>query len=152
MAEKNNKLITLFTIGFTKKNAKTFFETLRDAGVKKLIDIRLNNKSQLAGFTKQDDLKYFLKKILDIEYIHVLEFAPTDDILTAYKKKEIDWTEYEKRFNNLIKERKIENIFIPSELNRWCLMCSEPLPNKCHRRLVAEYLKNKLSSITLQHL
>lgn len=152
MAQKNNNLITLFTIGFTKKNAKTFFETLRDVGVKKLIDIRLNNKSQLAGFTKQDDLKYFLKKILNIEYIHVLEFAPTDDILTAYKKKEIDWQEYEERFNSLIIQRKIENVLNLSDLDGSCLLCSEPKPEKCHRRLVAEYLKHRYSNINIKHI
>lgn len=97
--------INLFTIGFTKKNAETFFGKLGKAGVEKIIDIRLNNVSQLAGFAKKDDLIYFLKKICDCNYMHEPLLAPTKEILDGYKKKEIGWPEYQKRFNDLLKTR-----------------------------------------------
>lgn len=143
---------TLFTIGFTKKNARTFFEMLKQFGIKRIIDIRLNNESQLAGFTKKDDLEYFLKTIVDIEYSHRSEFAPTKDILDSYKKKKITWSEYEQRFLSLLKQRNVENFIIHAELDKACLLCSEPKSDMCHRRLVAEYLKDKFGNIEIRHL
>lgn len=142
----------LFTIGFTKKNAKTFFTKLRNARVVRLIDIRLNNVSQLAGFAKRDDLIFFLKELCDCDYKHIPSFAPTKEILDAYKKNEIGWDEYVKRFSRLIIERKIENKITAEELNNACFLCSEPTPELCHRRLVAEYLKEKLGNIEIKHL
>lgn len=142
----------LFTIGFTKKNAQTFFSKLRNAGVTRLIDIRLNNVSQLAGFAKRDDLIFFLKELCDCDYKHMPNFAPTKEILDAYKKKEIDWEEYVKRFSKLIVEREIEDKIEAEELNNACLLCSEPTPEQCHRRLVAEYLKEKLDVTEIKHL
>ena len=142
----------LYTIGFTKKSAKVFFSKLRDAGVTKLVDIRLNNVSQLAGFAKRDDLIFFLKELCDCGYIHIPDFAPTKEILDAYKKKQIDWNEYVRRFSKLIKERKIEKKITSEELNNACFLCSEPTPEQCHRRLVAEYLKEKLGGIEIKHL
>lgn len=144
--------INLFTIGFTKKNAETFFGKLGKAGVEKIIDIRLNNVSQLAGFAKKDDLIYFLKKICDCNYMHEPLLAPTKEILDGYKKKEIGWPEYQKRFNDLLKTRKAHTLVSSSELHMACLLCSEPTPDKCHRRLVAEYLKNHFDNIEIQHL
>ena len=110
--------VDLFTIGFTQKKAEQFFETLIKSGVKRVIDTRLNNVSQLAGFAKKPDLAYFLQKIGGIEYIHILDLAPTKDILDAYKKKEITWDSYEQKFNQLIKQRKIEKAFssLPDEI------------------------------------
>lgn len=142
----------LYTIGFTKKNAQTFFSKLRKAGVLKLIDIRLNNVSQLAGFAKRDDLIFFLKEICNCEYRHIPNFAPTKEILDAYKKKQIDWEEYERRFSKLINDRKIENLITAEYLNNSCFLCSEPTPDKCHRRLIAEYFKEKLGNIEIKHL
>lgn len=142
----------LFTIGFTKKNAEKFFTILRDAGVKRLIDVRLNNVSQLAGFAKRDDLAFFLKELCNCDYKHMPNFAPTKEILNAYKKKEIDWDEYVKRFSKLIVERKLENKITTKELSNACFLCSEPTPEQCHRRLVAEYLKEKLGNIEIKHL
>ena len=144
--------IKLFTIGFTKKNAETFFGKLIKSGVEKLIDIRLNNVSQLAGFTKKDDLIYFLKKICDCDYIYKPLLAPTKEILDAYRKKEITWTEYEKRFNDLLIDRKAHTLLSSSELHMACLLCSEPTPDKCHRRLVAEFFKNCFENIEIIHL
>ena len=142
----------LFTIGFTKKNAQTFFSKLRNAGVTKLIDIRLNNVSQLAGFAKRDDLIFFLRELCDCDYKHLPNFAPTKEILDAYKKKEIDWNEYVRRFSKLIKDRKIEGKIKDEELHNACLLCSEPTPEQCHRRLVAEYLREKFGNIEIIHL
>ncbi|MCK4468013.1 MAG: DUF488 domain-containing protein [Desulfobacterales bacterium] len=144
--------MNLFTIGFTKKNAETFFGKLGKAGVEKIIDIRLNNVSQLAGFAKKDDLIYFLKKICGCNYMHEPLLAPTKEILDGYKKKEIDWPEYQKRFNDLLKTRKAHTLVSSSELHMACLLCSEPTPDKCHRRLVAEYLKSHFDNIEIQHL
>ena len=144
--------INLYTIGFTKKNAKTFFTKLKIVGVIRLFDIRLNNISQLAGFAKKDDLIYFLREICNCDYRHFPDFAPTNEILDAYKKNQIDWHEYVCRFSKLIEYRKIENKISMEELNNSCLLCSEPTPEHCHRRLVAEYLKEKLGDIEIQHL
>ena len=144
--------INVFTIGFTKKNAETFFRKLEKDGVKKIIDIRLNNTSQLAGFAKKDDLVYFLKELCNCGYRHEPLLAPTKDILDGYKKKKIDWSEYEKRFKDLLKERNAHTLVSSSELHKACLLCSEPTPEKCHRRLVAEYLKSHLKNIKILHL
>ena len=145
--------VNLFTIGFTQKKAEQFFETLIKAGVKRVIDTRLNNVSQLAGFAKKNDLEYFLRKIGEIEYIHILDLAPTKDILEEYKKKQISWALYEKRFNQLITERQIEKKVNSDLLDEACLLCSEAKPHNCHRRLVAEYLQNKLNTpIKIHHL
>lgn len=146
------KSINLFTIGFTKKTAEEFFTLLSKAGVKRIIDTRLNNVSQLAGFAKRKDLAYFLKEIGDIDYIHLLDLAPTKDILDNYKKKKGDWETYEKSFLDLMKKRQIEKKISPEILDNSCLLCSEAKPHNCHRRLVAEYLKNKLGNINISHL
>lgn len=144
--------IDLFTIGFTKKNAEHFFETLLKAGVRQVIDTRLNNVSQLAGFTKRADLEYFLQKIGNIGYIHILDLAPTKEILDNYKKNGIDWETYEKKFLQLMTERKIEQKISPEILDGGCLLCSEPTPHHCHRRLVAEYLNEKWGNVKIRHL
>ena len=142
----------LYTIGFTQKGAETFFNILKSAGVTKIIDIRLNNNSQIAGFAKRDDLAYFLKEICNCEYVHVTDFAPTEEIFTAYKKEGCGWNEMEKRFTKLMNDRKIENIFTAEELHNACLLCSENSPQYCHRRLVALYLREKLGDIEIRHL
>ena len=148
-----NEQVNLFTIGFTQKNAEQFFETLIKAGVKRVIDTRLNNVSQLAGFAKKSDLQYFLQKIGGIEYIHILDLAPTKDILDAYKKKEISWDSYEQKFNQLITQRQIERKLSIDIIDKSCLLCSELKPHNCHRRLVAEYLQINLEkNIKIHHL
>lgn len=144
--------IDLYTIGFTKKNAQQFFDTLIKSGVKRVIDTRLNNVSQLAGFAKRDDLKYFLQKIGNIEYTHLLELAPTKNILDAYKKDKGDWEIYEKKFLQLMRDRKIEEQLSPDIVNGGCLLCSEAKPHHCHRRLVAEYLNEKWGNVKICHL
>lgn len=144
--------MNLFTIGFTQKSAQKFFETLRDAGVKRVIDTRLNNVSQLAGFAKKADLEYFLKFIGGIEYVHILDLAPTQDILDEYKKNKGDWAVYEQKFLQLIASRQIEKKVSPSQIDGACLLCSEAKPHNCHRRLVAEYLSKKWGNIQICHL
>lgn len=147
------KHIEIFTIGFTKKKAEYFFEKLKKAGVMRIVDVRLNNVSQLAGFAKKDDLVYFLKEIGSIDYVHLPELAPTKDILDAYKKHKGDWVIYEQKFIELMEERRIEDKIPKEVINEGCLLCSEDKPHYCHRRLVAEYLKDKwCEDIEIKHL
>ena len=143
----------IYTIGFTQKSAAEFFETLKRAGIRRVIDVRLNNTSQLAGFTKRNDLEYFLEQICQAAYDHQPELSPTKEILDGYKKKEIPWEEYEVRFVALLAERQAEKTVdkrlfeVPT-----VLLCSEPTPEHCHRRLVAEYLAGKWADVTIVHL
>ncbi|MCC3413787.1 MAG: DUF488 domain-containing protein [Microcoleus sp. PH2017_29_MFU_D_A] len=146
------KAINLFTIGFTQKSAEQFFDTLIKAGVRRVIDTRLNNVSQLAGFAKRKDLEYFLRTIGNIKYVHILDLAPTQDILDDYKKKKGDWDVYEQQFLQLIRDRQIEQKISPDILDCGCLLCSEPQPHNCHRRLVAEYLNDKWQNVKISHL
>src|SRR5258708_19037976 len=141
----------VFTIGFTKKPAREFFAKLRRPGLARLIDVRLNNVSQLAGFSKRDDLLFFCEAILSIEYLHQPELAPTQAILDEYKKGHGDWREYEVKFLGLMAERKIEETLPREVINGGCLLCSEPTPEHCHRRLVAEYLNGKWGNIEVEH-
>jgi len=142
----------LFTIGFTKSTAESFFTRLQKAGVKKVLDVRLNNVSQLAAFAKKNDLRYFLKAIGGIEYAHHPELAPTQEMLDAYKKDGGDWAEYEKRFLDLMASRRIEETVPRDAVHGACLLCSEDKPHHCHRRLVAEYLKAKWGELEIAHL
>ncbi len=142
----------VFTIGFTKTSAESFFARLQQAGVMKILDVRLNNVSQLAGFAKKDDLRYFLKAIGGIEYAHEPKLAPTQEMLDAYKKDSGDWADYERRFLALMAERRIEETVPRSAIEGACLLCSEDKPRHCHRRLVVEYLQRKWGDIEVQHL
>jgi len=142
----------IYTIGFAEKNAREFFTKLKEAGVKTVIDIRLNNVSQLAGFTKEQDLPYFLQEIAGIKYSHKPELAPTKDILDAYRKKDIDWLEYERRFRQLLIDRRVGDIITPQFVDKSCFLCSEPKPDKCHRRLTAEYLRELWGNVKIVHL
>lgn len=147
-----NPETTVHTIGFTKKTAAGFFELLKKSGTKRVVDARLNNVSQLAGFSKRDDLKFFLKEICDIDYIHEPLLAPTADILDAYKKHRGDWSIYEPAFLDLMKKREIEKRLDPAIIQGGCLLCSEDKPHHCHRRLVAEYLKQHWGDLDIRHL
>ena len=142
----------IFTIGFTKKSAETFFTRMKNAGVRRLVDVRLNNVSQLAGFTKRDDLRFFTKAICNIDYVHCLDLAPTQDILDAYKKQKGDWDLYERQFLDLMRARHIENTASRDMLDGGCLLCSEEKPHHCHRRLVAEYLKEHWQDVEIEHI
>lgn len=133
---------TIFTIGSSGKTAEKFFNLLDTNHVKTLVDVRLNNTSQLAGFTKKGNLAYFLDKICGIRYAHMPELAPTSEILKDYQKKLINWTQYEQAFASLLGERKLEAKLRDFGWDGACLLCSEKTPEFCHRRLVAEYIKN----------
>lgn len=141
----------LFTIGFTKSTAEQFFERIKRSGARKLVDVRLNNVSQLAGFAKRDDLRYFANEICRIPYEHDLSLAPEQDMLDAYKKDKGDWSEYESHFIALIRSRRIEKLD-PQGLDGACLLCSESKPHHCHRRLVAEYLRDAWGDVDVEHL
>lgn len=143
----------LYTIGFTKKTARQFFESLKRAGVKRLVDIRLNNVSQLAAFAKKDDLEYFANAICGISYHHFPQLAPTQDILDALKKHKGAWSDYEVKFQKLMEDRraieKLEHSFFEEPC---CLLCSEATPEHCHRRLVAEAMKKRWPDVDVVHL
>lgn len=142
----------LFTIGFTQKSAESFFSLLSGSGAERLVDVRLNNVSQLAGFTKKDDLKYFLRAICGIDYIHLPLLAPTRNMLDTFKKKRGDWSVYEKQFVKLISSRAIEKAVSKGILSNACLLCSEDKPDHCHRRLVAEYLREQWGDVQIVHI
>lgn len=144
--------MTVYTIGFTKTSAESFFGRLQKVGVKRVLDVRLNNVSQLAGFAKKNDLRYFLKAIGGIEYAHRPELAPTQELLDAYKKHGGHWAEYERRFLDLMASRRIEQTVPQEAIKRACLLCSEDTPEHCHRRLVAEYLRDKWGDLEIVHL
>ena len=143
----------VYSIGFTQKTAEQFFGLLKDAGIRRLLDVRLNNSSQLSGFTKREDLQYFLKAICGAEYLHEPVLAPTQQMLDDYKKRKGSWDEYERKFLDLMKERQVEKridrtLFqIPT-----VLLCSEPTPQHCHRRLVLDYLQGAWGNIEIMHL
>ncbi|MCX5758608.1 MAG: DUF488 domain-containing protein [Candidatus Hydrogenedentes bacterium] len=144
--------MNLFTIGFTKKSAETFFTKLAQSGAKRVVDVRLNNVSQLAAFAKRADLEYFLKAICGMEYVYVPELAPTQEILDAFKKRKGDWEAYEKDFLALLESRGIEDSLPKSMFEDACLLCSEHEPGHCHRRLIAEYLRGKWDDVSIVHI
>jgi uncharacterized protein (DUF488 family) len=142
----------LLTIGFTKKSAEKFFTKLRDSGAKRVVDVRRNNVSQLAGFAKKDDLQFFLREICRMDYVHLPLLAPTQQMLDAYKKNKGDWSLYEREFLGLMAARRIEANVDRGEIADGCLLCSEHTPEHCHRRLVAEYLRDRWGGVDIVHL
>jgi uncharacterized protein (DUF488 family) len=141
----------IFTIGFTKKTAEDFFGRLKASGARRLVDVRLNNVSQLAGFAKRDDLRFFAQAICGIAYVHRPDLAPTQPMLDQYKKQGGAWEAYAPRFTALIQERQIEHID-RDLLDGACLLCSEDQPHHCHRSLVADYLKRHWIDVEIVHL
>ena len=142
----------LFTIGFTKKSAQKFFGLLSSSGVERVVDVRLNNVSQLAGFAKRDDLEYFLRRVCGIDYVHLPALAPTQEMLAAYRKDHKDWNTYETRFLDLMRDRRIEDSIPREVIDGGCLLCSEDKPHRCHRRLVAQYLDEHWGGVEVRHL
>ena len=140
------------TIGFTRKPARRFFELLREARVKRVLDVRLNNASQLSGFAKRDDLAWFLGELGGIDYVHLPSLAPTPELLGDYRKKRIDWDTYTARFLDLMRARRVEETLSRELLDAGCLLCSEHQPHHCHRRLVAEYLDDRWGGVRVDHL
>ncbi len=142
----------LFTIGFTKKSARRFFDLLRASGARRVVDVRLNNVSQLAGFAKKDDLAYFAKEVCGMDYVHLPALAPTQEMLDRYKKEGGEWQDYERQFLDLMRQRRIEESISKEVVADGCLLCSEDKPHFCHRRLVAEYLKDRWGDVDVVHL
>ncbi|ATZ61346.2 MAG: DUF488 domain-containing protein [Methanosarcinales archaeon Met12] len=142
----------IYAIGFTKKSAKEFFEVLKRNNIEQIIDIRLNNTSQLAGFTKKDDLVYFLKELCDIDYYHFKFLAPTKEIRDRYIKSK-EWDVYANEYIELLESRKvIDKLDKPFFERRTCFLCSEASADHCHRRLLAEYLKEHWDDVKVVHL
>ncbi len=142
----------IYTVGFTKKTAEQFFTKLRESGARRIVDVRLNNISQLAGFAKKEDLKFFLREVCRMDYVHLPELAPTQDILDEYKKNNGDWSVYECKFLDLMGRREVEKSVSREVVDQGCLLCSEDKPHNCHRRLVAEYLQEHWGRATVRHL
>jgi uncharacterized protein (DUF488 family) len=143
----------IYSIGFTQKSAGEFFGALKAHGIQRLLDVRLNNTSQLAGFAKQSDLAYFLSEICGADYEHQPLLAPTQDILDAYKKQKGNWETYQEAFLALMTSRNIEsNIDKESFKRKTVLLCSEPTAEHCHRRLVLEYLAERWEGVTIHHI
>lgn len=144
--------MTLFTVGFTRKPAARFFPLLADAGVARVLDVRLHNTSQLAGFAKRDDLRYLLHATHGIGYESIPELAPTAEMLDPYKKGGGSWDDYAPRYLDLLRERRVETLLDPERFDGGCLLCSEHEPHHCHRRLAAEYLAEKWCGLEIVHL
>lgn len=144
--------IETFTIGFTKKSAESFFTKLHAAGVRRVLDVRLHNSSQLAGFAKLPDLEFFLKGLYGIGYLHLEELTPTKDILDAYRKHKGAWEVYEAEYLTLLDKRKVESSVPADLLAGGCLLCSEHLPEHCHRRVALDYLQQKWGTLAVTHL
>ena len=142
----------LFTIGFTKKSAEKFFGLLSSAGAKRVIDVRLNNVSQLAGFAKRDDLEYFLRRMCGIGYVHLPALAPTQKMLGDFRKHHKNWNIYEKQFLDLMRKRRIEESIPKDIVDGGCMLCSEDKPHYCHRRLIAQYLDERWGNVEVRHL
>lgn len=146
-------MITLYTIGFTKKSAEQFFELLKSRHVRTLVDVRISNSSQLAGFAKGSDLAYLLQQIGGIGYRHMTDFAPTKELLSDYRAGKVDWAEYERVFKGLMDARGIHTRYKVEDFDRCCFLCSEETPEHCHRRLLAEYLqKQHPEQVEIVHL
>lgn len=145
-------MTVLCTIGFTKKNLPEFMDRLKVAGVTKLLDIRLHNTSQLAGYAKKEDLAFVLG-LFKIQYEHVPELAPDAEILVEYRKSK-DWQTFEQRFQCLLHERNPLERFAQSTDGHIsvCLLCSEDKPDQCHRRLVAEFIQKHRADVEVRHL
>ncbi|MHC4076706.1 MAG: DUF488 domain-containing protein [Planctomycetota bacterium] len=153
MSESDNeRIIKIFTVGYAGKNARQFFTILKQAGIRKVIDVRLYNTSQLAGFSKRQDIEYFLQTIVGAEYIHLPIMAPTKQLLNDYKKGLINWQQYETQFKGVITQRQIEKHLIPQDMDMTCFLCSEAKADNCHRRLVAEYLAEIWQNASIHHL
>jgi uncharacterized protein (DUF488 family) len=143
----------IYSIGFTQKSAAEFFGTIKANGIERLLDVRLNNTSQLAGFAKQSDLAYFLREICNCAYEHEPLLAPTQETLDTYKKLKGSWDIYAEQFMNLMRTRKIESAISQQSFNqKTVLLCSEPTAEHCHRRLVLEYLQTSWQDVIIRHL
>jgi uncharacterized protein (DUF488 family) len=143
----------LYTIGFTMKSAQRFFGLLAEYGVDRVVDIRLRPGGQLSGFAKGNDLAWFLDRLNGCNYVHLPELAPSVEIFNAWRQDH-DWHSYVKRFEALMDERGIPDALDQASFGSQasCLLCSEPTPEQCHRRLVAERLARAWPDVEIVHL
>jgi uncharacterized protein (DUF488 family) len=148
----NTVTIKIFTIGFAEKSAEQFFSILRQAGVRRVIDVRLYNSSQLAGYTKSRDLAFFLKSIIDADYIYLPAFAPTKELLDDYKNGAISWLDYQRQYRAILERRQPSLELSQEFLDHSCLLCAEPTAACCHRRLAAEHLQETWPELVVTHL
>jgi len=143
--------LEIYTIGFAKKNLREFIKRIQSAGVKKVLDIRLNNTSQLAGYSKKDDLEYVLE-LVNIQYQHIPALAPAEELMKAFKSKEIGWEQYVQTYSRSLEENDPIGLVKVRQGEKICLLCSEDTPKYCHRRLLAEYLGKHIEGLVVQHL
>lgn len=147
------QLMQVTTIGFTQKSAERFFTLLKEADVKTVLDVRLNNTSQLAGFSKKPDLEFFLSSMFDINYIDLRELTPERDHLKRYQSGDMSWDDYASAYIEVLAKRRVESNLDITVFNGACLLCSEHTPDRCHRRLALEYLNSRWSNrLTIRHL
>ncbi|MCC7407607.1 MAG: DUF488 domain-containing protein [Phycisphaeraceae bacterium] len=144
--------MNLYTLGFSGKSAQQFFDLLRQHHVRRLLDTRLWNRSQLAGFTKQDDLAYFCRTILGIDYQHLPLLAPSKELLEGYKAGQITWQQYVPIYRDLLEKRHAADVLSKDLFADACLLCAEPTAEQCHRRLAAEYFQRTWGDITITHI
>lgn len=138
----------VFTIGINNKSAEQFFRLLSDNKIIKIIDIRLNNTTQLCGFSKMNDLKFFLKRILNIEYEYISDFAPTKDIMVSYRENK-DWNKFKTDYLKLLENRKVKESYQNYDFRNTCFLCSEDDADNCHRKILSEFLDNSAEIIHL---
>jgi uncharacterized protein YeaO (DUF488 family) len=142
----------LFTIGFTGKSAEKFFGLLETSKASKLIDIRINRTSQLAGFAKEQDLKFFLPKLIGMDYVIREDLAPTKELLASYRNKEINWDEFADKYSELLKQRGVIDSLNSELFDNAVLLCSENEPEKCHRSLLANLINKKFPNFQVTNL
>lgn len=142
----------IFTIGFTHKSAEEFFKLLQKAEVKRVLDVRIHNNSQLAGYSKRDDLAFFLDKVAGIRYVEVSILRPSEELFTSYRKKEIDWKKFLDEYEKEITDKQVETQLKKSDFDRAVLLCGEAEPDHCHRRVAAEYLSEAWGGFQVEHL
>jgi uncharacterized protein (DUF488 family) len=153
MTASGRSRIQIFTIGFTKRTATEFFGELERARIEHLVDVRLSNTSQLAGYTKRGDLEFFLERVGGISYRHEPLLSPTRELFDDRKRRRVGWQEFEKRFRRLMVERRVEDRIDPSWFRgRTVLLCSEASADECHRSIVADYLANAWGGTEVTHL
>jgi uncharacterized protein (DUF488 family) len=151
--KRENNAVRVATIGFAGKSAQNFFDLLKSAEVRTVLDIRLNNTSQLAGFAKKQDLPYFLEQLCGAAYVEMPELAPEPDLLKRYQAKQLKWDDFTAEYVELIAKRRVESTLDVDLFRSACLLCSEHLPHRCHRRLAIEYLNAQWNGrMTITHL
>lgn len=151
--KKKDSEVQVATIGFTGKTAQAFFDLLANAKVHTVLDVRLSNTSQLAGFAKKQDLSFFLDRLCGTAYVEMRELAPEPSLLQRYQAKQLSWDDYTADYLELLAKRRVESSLDLNLFRSACLLCSEHLPHRCHRRLALEYLNSRWDNrLKITHL